>query len=262
MHAPVVSANKTLSTLVQSIADQGGIRYSFVDIAPVNKEDGGQPGGNIRVAYLYDPSVIRLRDANPGSNTDANEVLPGPELKYNPGLIDPSNNAWLNSRKPLAAAWETLDGKNKFFTVNVHFTSKGGGSSIEGDARPPVNGGVATREAQAKLVAEFTSSILAEDSTAKIIVSGDFNEFTFAQPLETFLAESGLEDLDEVAGIAATERYTYLYDMNCQQLDHMFVSPALATGAQMHHLHVNTWVSFDDQASDHDPTVALLNVCS
>ncbi|EDP52822.1 hypothetical protein KXW98_002359 [Aspergillus fumigatus] len=258
----VVSANKTLSTLVQSIADQGGIRYSFVDIAPVNKEDGGQPGGNIRVAYLYDPSVIRLRDANPGSNTDANEVLPGPELKYNPGLIDPSNNAWLNSRKPLAAAWETLDGKNKFFTVNVHFTSKGGGSSIEGDARPPVNGGVATREAQAKLVAEFTSSILAEDSTAKIIVSGDFNEFTFAQPLETFLAESGLEDLDEVAGIAATERYTYLYDMNCQQLDHMFVSPALATGAQMHHLHVNTWVSFDDQASDHDPTVALLNVCS
>jgi predicted extracellular nuclease len=258
----VVSANKTLSTLVQSIADQGGVNYSFVDIAPVNKEDGGQPGGNIRVAYLYDPSVIRLRNANPGSNTDANEVLPGAELKYNPGLIDPSNDAWDDSRKPLAAAWETLDGKNKFFTVNVHFTSKGGGSSIEGDARPPVNGGVATREAQAKLVSEFTSSILAEDSSAKIIASGDFNEFTFAQPMETLLAESGLEDLDEVAGIATTERYTYLYDMNCQQLDHMFVSPALAKGAEMHHLHVNTWVSYDDQASDHDPTVALLNVCS
>ncbi|GFF94304.1 hypothetical protein IFM53868_07500 [Aspergillus udagawae] len=258
----VVSANKTLSTLVQSIADQGGINYAFIDIDPVNKEDGGQPGGNIRVAYLYDPSVIRLRNANPGSNTDANEVLAGAELKYNPGLIDPSNDAWDDSRKPLAAAWETLDGKNKFFTVNVHFTSKGGGSSIEGDARPPVNGGVAKREAQAKLVAAFTSSILAEDCSAKIIVSGDFNEFTFAQPLETFLAESGLEDLDEVAGIATTERYTYLYDMNCQQLDHMFVSPALAKGAQMHHLHVNTWVSYGDQASDHDPTVALLNVCS
>ncbi|GIK01377.1 hypothetical protein Aspvir_005411 [Aspergillus viridinutans] len=258
----VVSANKTLSTLVQSIAAQGGITYSFVDIDPGNKEDGGEPGGNIRVAYLYDASVIRLRNANPGSNTDANEVLAGPELKYNPGLIDPSNAVWANSRKPLAAAWETLDGKNKFFTVNVHFTSKGGGTSIEGNARPPVNGGVAKRESQAKLVAAFTSSILAEDCSAKIISSGDFNEFTFAQPLETFLAESGLEDLDEVAGIATTERYTYLYDMNCQQLDHMFVSPALADGAEMHHLHVNTWVSYDDQASDHDPTVALLNVCS
>ncbi|RHZ46475.1 endonuclease/exonuclease/phosphatase family protein [Aspergillus thermomutatus] len=258
--AAVVSANKTLSTLVQSIADQGGINYSFVDIAPVNDQDGGEPGGNIRVAYLYDASVIRLRNANPGSNTDANEVLAGAELKYNPGLIDPSNDAWDDSRKPLAAAWETLDGKNKFFTVNVHFTSKGGGSSIEGDARPPVNGGVAKREAQAKLVAEFTSSILAEDSTAKLIVSGDFNEFTFAEPLETFLSDSGLEDLDAVAGIETTERYTYLYDMNCQQLDHVFVSPALAQGAQIHHLHVNTWVSYDDQASDHDPTVALLNV--
>ncbi|KAF7171890.1 hypothetical protein CNMCM6106_006244 [Aspergillus hiratsukae] len=258
----VVSANKTLSTLVQSITNQGGTNYSFIDIAPVNKEDGGQPGGNIRLAYLYDPSVIRLRNANPGSNTDANEVLAGAELKYNPGLIDPSNDAWDDSRKPLAAAWETLDGKNKFFTVNVHFTSKGGGTSIEGDARPPVNGGVAKREAQAKLVAGFTSSILTQDPKAKIIASGDFNEFTFAQPMETFLDESGLKDLDEVAGIKTTERYTYLFDMNCQQLDHMFISPALAKGAKMHHLHINTWVSYDDQASDHDPTVALLNVCS
>jgi predicted extracellular nuclease len=80
--------------------------------------------------------------------------------------------------------------------------------------------------------------------------------------METFLDESGLKDLDEVAGIKTTERYTYLFDMNCQQLDHMFVSPALAKGARMHHLHINTWVSYDDQASDHDPTVALLNVCS
>ncbi|KAJ5677239.1 endonuclease/exonuclease/phosphatase family protein [Penicillium maclennaniae] len=257
----VVSANKTLSTLVQAITNQGGANYSFIDIDPINKQDGGQPGGNIRVSYLYDPSVIRLRNANPGSNTDANEVLAGPELKYNPGLIDPSNDAWHDSRKPLAAAWETLDGKNKFFTVNVHFMSKGGGSSIEGDARPPVNGGVATREAQAKLVADFTSSILAQDHKAKIIASGDFNEFTFAQPLETFLHESGLKDLEEVANIKPTERYTYLFDMNCQQLDHMFVSSELAKKAKMQHLHINTWVSYDDQASDHDPTVALLNVC-
>jgi predicted extracellular nuclease len=161
----VVSANKTLSTLVQSIAAQGGINYSFIDIDPVNKDDGGEPGGNIRVAYLYDPSVIRLRNANPGSNTDTNEVLAGPELKYNPGLIDPSNAAWDDSRKPLAAAWETLDSKNKFFTVNVHFTSKGGGSSIEGDARPPVNGGVAKREAQAKLVAVRCLRLLTLNTT-------------------------------------------------------------------------------------------------
>ncbi|KAL4950591.1 Endonuclease/exonuclease/phosphatase [Aspergillus filifer] len=257
----VVSANVTLSTLADLIAAAGGPDYSFTEIAPIDGEDGGEPGGNIRVAYLYDSSIVRLRDENPGSSTDANEVLSGAELKYNPGLIDPSNEAWDASRNPLAAAWETLDGTNKFFTVNVHFASKGGGSSIQGDARPPVNGGVDQRTAQAEVVASFVSSILGEDSTAKILVTGDFNEFSFVTPLKTFVANSGLTELDEIVGIPATERYTYIYDSNHQQLDHMFVSDAMGEGASMEHVHVNTWVNYDDAASDHDPTVAVFNVC-
>ncbi|KAK1142921.1 hypothetical protein N8T08_007162 [Aspergillus melleus] len=257
----VISANKTLSTLADSIKSQGGITYDFINIDPIDGKDGGQPGGNIRVAYLYDPQVLQLRTPNPGTSSQSNEVLSGAELKYNPGLIDPSNSAWDNSRKPLIAAWETLDGKNKFFTVNVHFTSKGGGSSIDGDARPPVNGGVEKREEQVKIVADFITNILAEDSKAKTITSGDFNEFAFVQPLTTFTSESKLLDIDDVVNTPATERYTYLYDSNCQQLDHMYISEALTEGAKMEHIHVNTWVSYDDQQSDHDPTVALLNVC-
>jgi len=149
----VVSANLTLNTLINSIKAQSGVTYAYTEIVPVDGKDGGQPGGNIRVAYLYNPLVIRLRKPNAGSSTDTNEVLAGPELKYNPGRIAPADAAWTASRKPLAAAWETLDGKNKFFTVNVHFGSKGGSSSIEGDARPPVNGGVQDRIAQTTLTA-------------------------------------------------------------------------------------------------------------
>lgn len=48
----VVSANLTLTTLVNAIQKESGILYSFVDIAPVDKQDGGEPGGNIRQAYL------------------------------------------------------------------------------------------------------------------------------------------------------------------------------------------------------------------
>ncbi|KAF9895284.1 hypothetical protein FE257_000188 [Aspergillus nanangensis] len=258
----VVASNVTLTTLTRAIKNQGGPSYSFIDIPPIDGQDGGEPGGNIRVAYLYDASVVQLRNAHPGNSTDAATVLPGAELNYNPVLLDPTNTAWDSSRKPLAAAWETLDGQNRFFTVNVHFSSKGGGSSIQGDARPPVNGGIGQREAQARVVADFTAAVLAEDEDAKVIVSGDFNEFAFVKPLKVFVAESGLQDLDEVAGIAKTERYTYIYDANCQQLDHMFVSEALAAEAQMEHVHVNTWVSYDDAASDHDPTVAVFNVCA
>jgi predicted extracellular nuclease len=48
----VVSANLTLATLVNAIQKESGILYSFIDIAPVDNQDGGQPGGNIRQAYL------------------------------------------------------------------------------------------------------------------------------------------------------------------------------------------------------------------
>lgn len=48
----VVSANLTLTTLVNAIQKENGISYSFIDIAPLDNQDGGEPGGNIRQAYL------------------------------------------------------------------------------------------------------------------------------------------------------------------------------------------------------------------
>ncbi|KAI1381340.1 DNase I-like protein [Hypoxylon crocopeplum] len=257
-----VDADATLSALADAIfaLSNNTVTYNYTYISPLNDESGGAPGGNIRVAYLYQASIIQLQNPNPGNATEANEVLPGPELKYNPGHIDPLNAAWTNSRKPLAAAWELTDGSGKtLFTVNVHFTSKGGSSSLHGDARPPVNGGVEDRQAQAEVTASFISSILASDPSAYILTAGDYNEFAFAKPIADFATLSGLEDLDAASGIAAEERYTYLYDMNSQELDHVFVSPALAAATQgFEHIHVNTWVPYDDMTSDHDPSVGNL----
>lgn len=277
----IVSANLTLSTLSAAIASLGGPAYAFTDVDPVDDQDGGQPGGNIRTAYFYKPDLVRLHKPNPGGSLDATEVLPGPSLRYNPGRIDPANPAWTASRKPLVAHWDVLGKKGategSFFTVNVHFGSKGGSSSIQGDARPPVNGGVADRQAQAEITAAFVKvsnysllpsattlttpqTILATSPTAHVITAGDFNEFTSAAPLTAYVARSGLADLDAVAGIKPAERYTYLFDGQAQQLDHMFVSEALRKGAEYEHVHVNTWVG-DAQISDHDPSVARLDVC-
>lgn len=48
-----VDANVTLTNLVKAIASAGdGYEYSFIDINPTNDVDGGEPGGNIRQAYL------------------------------------------------------------------------------------------------------------------------------------------------------------------------------------------------------------------
>lgn len=288
----VVSANLTLSTLSRAItAVDPTVSYAFTNIDPTDDTNGGQPGGNIRTAYLYNPQVLRLRSSNPGTATSATEVLPDLSLTFNPGLIDPQNPAWVDSRKPLVAQWETLDGTASFFTVNVHFTSKGGSSSIHGDARPPVNGGVAVRSAQANITAvsstllsfiplspvfvsqllvlthapgprcrlqNFIASILGLDRSAAVIAAGDFNEFAFVAPLEAFEEISDLRDADAVAGLKPEERYTYLFDMNSQQLDHAYVSSGISA-VDIDHVHINTWAV---GASDHDPTVLKVGVCA
>lgn len=258
-----VLANETLSLLTSAITSAGStVNYSYVEIPPVDGESGGESGGNIRVAYLYNADLVQLYKPNPGSSTEAPEVQPGPTLSLNPGAIDPSNSAWENSRVPLAAAWEIIEDGSVFFTVSVHWTSKGGGTSLFGDARPPVNGEVDKREQQAQVTASFIAAILAEDSNAAVINAGDYNEFAFVGPMETFTEVSGLRDLDEVANIPKFERYTYVFRQNSQQLDHMHVSPRIAEGeVGFEHVHVSSWVSFADQVSDHDPSVARLDVC-
>jgi predicted extracellular nuclease len=148
----MVDANTTLAAVTSAIESLSGVVYDFIEVDPVDDQDGGEPGGNIRVAYLYRPDVVELYKPNQGASLDANEVLPGPELKYNPGRIDPTNSVWDNSRKPLAAMWRTVKGTESiFFTINVHFASKGGSTTYHGDARPPINGVVGPRTRQAEV---------------------------------------------------------------------------------------------------------------
>jgi predicted extracellular nuclease len=112
-----------------------------------------------------------------------------------------------------------------------------------------------------ELLQAFIAQILEKDANAGVIIAGDFNEFTQVEPIQVFLEKSGMLDIEDIVGIPAEERYTYLFDMNSQALDHVFISPGLKKGAQYEHLHLNTWQNYDDQVSDHDPSVAKLNVC-
>ncbi|KAK3315857.1 Endonuclease/exonuclease/phosphatase-like protein [Apodospora peruviana] len=257
-----VDASETLKALASAIKSISNVTYDFTEVPGIDNEDGGAPGGNIRQAFIYRPEVISLYKPNPGSATDANEVLSGPELKFNPGRIEPASPAWTASRKPLVAAWKAKGAKKPFFTVNVHWSSKGGSTSLHGDARPPVNGVVDRRMLQANVTGSFIAAILAKDPSARVIAAGDFNEFAFVQPMKTFSAISGLRDLEDVVNIPKEERYTYSYDMNAQRLDGMYVSPALAGAkTRYEHVHVNTWANAAGEVSDHDPSVALVNVC-
>lgn len=106
------------------------------------------------------------------------------------------------------------------------------------------------------------NSVLAKNSSANIVVAGDCNEFLQTRSVFASL-ETVMKDIDEVAGIDLVERYTYVFDGNTEQLDHMFLSESVQRReAQVEHVHVNNWSpSFDARASDHDPTVGKIQLC-
>ncbi|KAF8160082.1 Endonuclease/exonuclease/phosphatase [Pholiota molesta] len=263
----VVDATVTLTTLVNAIAKVSNVTYAFTSIDPVNDQDGGVGGGNIRTAYLYRPERLKLFGGSPaGGSLDAVNASATPSMKphlnFNPGRIDPTNGVWNSSRKPLVAHWETPSGHD-FFTINVHLESKDGGSSTQGNARPPVNLPVEKRTGQVAAVANFVQSLLALDPAANIIFAGDCNEFVETRSVFAPLAPF-LQDIDEVAGVPAVERYTYVFDQNSEQLDHAFVSGAIAGrgGVQVEHVHVNNWApTLAVRASDHDPSVGKVRIC-
>lgn len=67
------------------------------------------------------------------------------------------------------------------------------------------------------LAQDFVHSILALDKHAKIVIAGDFNEF--AQTRSVFAPfDDILTEIDESSGLDPVERYTYIFDQNCQQL--------------------------------------------
>ena len=108
----------------------------------------------------------------------------------------------------------------------------------------------------------FVKSLLHANPLANIVVAGDFNEYIQARSVYKPLL-SLLTDIDEVAGIPEVERYSYVFDQNSQQLDHVLVSPAIKLrGSQFEHIHVNNWSPvLSQRISDHDPSVGRIRVC-
>ena len=253
----VTSADATLSRLADAIVAAGGPRYGFTEIAPVAGSNGGQPGGNIRVAYLYNPARVTLADVGAkGDATTAVDVAATQEgaltLSANPGRIQPQDSAFANSRKPLAALF-VFNGQ-RVLVIDNHFTSKGGSTSLFGAIQPPINGGADKRTRQAAIVNAFIDKARAAVPDARIAVVGDFNEFNFNPPLLTLTgADTGTPVVSDLLNtLTPAARYTYVFQGNSQALDHAFVTPVLKRALrQIDVVHVNA--EFAEQVSDHDP---------
>ncbi|WP_267241378.1 endonuclease/exonuclease/phosphatase family protein [Streptomyces sp. PR69] len=246
-----VGAEETLRKFTDAIKAAGGPAYEWRGIDPENNKDGGQPGGNIRQVFLFNPERVSFTDRPGGDATTPTGVTKDygqVALTHSPGRIDPANKAWENSRKPLAGEF-TFRGRTVFVIAN-HFSSKGGDESLASHRQPPNRSSEVERHLQAKAVNTFVKDLLKADRAARVLVVGDINDFEFSETTKT-LTDGGVL-CAAITSLPRSERYSYVYDGNSQVLDQILTSPAIRRFSY-DSVHINA--EFADQNSDHDPQV-------
>jgi len=252
-----VDASVTLGKLRDAVIAAGGPTYQWREIDPVNDQDGGAPGGNIRQVFFFRTDRgLAFIDRPGGDSTTADAVVNvggQAQLAFSPGRIDPGNSAWSSSRKPLAGEF-TYNGHHVIAIAN-HWNSKGGDDALWGIDQPPVLSSEAQRDQQAQIVRDFVASMLSIDPNTEVAVLGDLNDFEFSNPL-AIVKTAPLNDLIET--LPVNERYSYVFEGNSQTLDHILVSNSLVSHAIYDVVHVNA--EFWDQVSDHDPEVARITL--
>ncbi|GKV56831.1 hypothetical protein NCCP2222_27780 [Sporosarcina sp. NCCP-2222] len=247
-------ANQSYERLIQAIVEAGGVQYEYVNIDPVNNEDGGQPNANIRVGFLYNPARVSLTEGSPAGDATTAVGYENGKLTLNPGRIDPNNEAFASSRKPLAAQFD-FQGESIVVIAN-HWNSKNGDTPAFGAIQPPVLGSEVQRKKIAKIVYDFIGEIKTENPDANVVSLGDFNDFQFSQAIKI---HEGELMTDMINRVEESDRYSYVYQGNSQVLDHILVSNNLADQTEIDMLHINAdFTDMAGRASDHDPVMVQI----
>jgi uncharacterized protein len=254
-----VAADQTIAKLTAAVVAAGGPQYSYREIDPVNDQDGGEPGGNIRVVFLFNAarvSFVDRGDSTVDRSTTGTQVVSSdghPDLTLSPGRIDPTNPVWEYSRKPLVG--EFLFGSKTVFVIANHFVAKLGDQNGDGRDQYPDQSSQEQRAGQAQVVHDFVQQILAIKKDADVVVVGDLNDYQFSPSLGALTTGSAdfsgtpiLTDL--ITTLPLDEQYTYDYDGVSEVLDHILVSSNISSYSYQV-IHVNS--EYANQVSDHDP---------
>lgn len=281
-------ASTTWSMLVSALNIVSGKTYQWVDQAPVNGAEGGEPGGNIRVGFLYNTDRVQLGDLAANATLEERRAFTdrvgdgvrdaGDRILYSDDMIAGEINAadWTTTRKSLLGQF-TFNG-NAVFVMANHLPSKGGSGelwqfnqSLESGA--PANADWAQRTAIGLDLYTMMSTIQTGSPAAGIVAGGDFNDFYFYRPLTTLTGYTNVDGTPRVGGarfdnltvtkLAEAERYTYNFDGRSQAIDHVVVNNLLNGVATYDIVHLNTGfnaagtgINASPALSDHDPAVA------
>lgn len=131
-------------------------------------------------------------------------------------------------REPLVASFTSAT--NVSFSVIVnHWKSKGGDDALFAQVQPPTRSSESQRKCQAQAVRSYLDTL---PGSSKVIVLGDFNDFSFPEPGE------GTDPITILRGVggplplveaAAPGSYSYNFSGRSQTIDHIFISNSANT---------------------------------
>ena len=179
--------------------------YSYVYIAPENNQDGGAPGGNIRVAMIYDTLTFEIQSS------------------IRIGLKE-ETDAFANSRKPLYVVFKHKTTGTLYHLINVHNKSKSGDNSPWGAIQPPVQTTLPVRIKQTTYIKNWISTNLNVE-TDNIVLSGDFNDYEFSDSVKVFDDNTENRFMKNLINdIPENERYSFYFNGTYHAIDMMIVS--------------------------------------
>ena len=238
-----VNASDTYGLLIKTIKQLNGIEYHWVDIPPQAGADGGQPGGNIRNGYLYNPNQVDL---------DQSSVR----------VFGGDNACFDGSRKPLVCEFIEKSSSQRLAVINIHLASKRHQTSIFSPHGAGVDHKEQTRVAQAKAIRLEAETLNANG--INYYITGDFNDTEHSKTLNEMVGE---QSANLVMLLPETERYDYNHRGKLQVLMHGIVAkPVVEKGhAEYEIIHGNELIGVEpgkdsDKPSDHAYVLAKLKL--
>jgi predicted extracellular nuclease len=199
--------------------------------------------------FDYQPFLVEGTDSR---GIDVAYLVRGDQATVENAVALPAPEG-LTSRPPLliTVTLQLADAPT-LYLLNNHFTSMSGGE------KPTES----RRNAQALWNLTMVERILASEPDAYVVVMGDLNSFYDSLPLDS-LRDGGLEHIYQL--VEPDIPYTYIYEGECENLDHILVTPSLyehLVGVEAFHINADYPLPAADDASpmrvsDHDPLIAF-----
>lgn len=246
-------ASETLNKIIAA-TNCPGKNYQTVHINPDSHNEGGQPGGNIQVAIIFDAQKLKFTGIPSSGPRQETVVLEGGNLNYNPGRIFPNDKVFDHTRKSLVVQFEYNN--ESYYVIINHFNSKLGDTGYWNATQPVIRGSEIKRAKLASKVNQFVNLIERRNPQANIVVLGDFNAYLNEGPMRVL---EGNILFNLMRTIPENLHYSTNHNGNSQSLDYIFVNQKLKEKLKKFDvLHLNS--NYMGRLSDHDPVHASFSL--